>query len=138
MYYNRTDLRSEIDLTKTNKSKEYLIWHYLFFNHEFDFQNFACNVCHDLTILCLNLCNLSIITVKGVDCYCIIDNIGKCKAIPSWKILHLTVVDILKIMHIKEINTKNWVYNYYIENFIKWKTIKTLHILVDKKTITIW
>ena len=115
----------KIDVTKTNKSKEYLLCHYLFFNHGFNFQNSLCNVCHDLMRMCLNLSNLAIITVKGVDYCCIIHNIGKFKAIPSQKILYLTVVGIFKIMHIKEINIKNWVYNYYVENLIKGKNIKT-------------
>ena len=37
----------------------------------FKFQNSICNGCHDLTMLCLNISNIAIITVKGVG-YCII------------------------------------------------------------------
>ena len=43
-----------------------------FFNHGFKFQDFVCNGCHGLTILCLNL---SDITVRNVDYRCIINNI---------------------------------------------------------------
>ena len=33
-------------------------------------QNFICNGCHDLTMLCLNLSYVSIIIVKGVGYRC--------------------------------------------------------------------
>ena len=40
-----------------------------FFHHGFKFQNSVCNGCHDLTKLYLNISNIAIITVRGVD-YC--------------------------------------------------------------------
>ena len=42
------------------------------FNHGFKFQDFVCNGCHGLAILCLNVSN---ITVRNVDYRCIIHNI---------------------------------------------------------------
>ena len=62
--YDRTDLSKEIHPTKSNKSRECMICHYLFFNHRFKFQDHVCNVCHDLTMLCLNISNIGVITVK--------------------------------------------------------------------------
>ena len=39
-----------IDPTKSNKSRECMICHYLSFNHGFKFQDYVCTGCHDLTI----------------------------------------------------------------------------------------
>ena len=58
-----------------------MICHYLFFNHGLKFQDSVCNVCHDLTMLSVNISDIAIITVKNVDYYCIIFNISKSKAI---------------------------------------------------------
>ena len=49
LYYDRTDLREGIDLTKSYRSKECMICHYRYFNHGFKFQDSACNGCHDLS-----------------------------------------------------------------------------------------
>ena len=81
LYYERTDISQEIDPTKSNKSKECMICHYWFFNNGFKFQDSVCSGCHDLTMLCLNISDVSIITVKNVDYRCIIHNIGKSEAI---------------------------------------------------------
>ena len=43
LYYDRTDIREGIDLTKSNNSKECVICHYCFFNCRFEFQDFVCN-----------------------------------------------------------------------------------------------
>ena len=55
--------------------------HYWFFNHGFKFQDSICNVCHDLTMLSLNIRDIAIITVQNVDYRCIIYNISKFEAI---------------------------------------------------------
>ena len=41
----------------------------------------ACNGCHDLTTLSVNISDIAIITIKNVDYHCIIRNITKCEAI---------------------------------------------------------
>ena len=56
-------------------------YHYWFFNHGLKFQDSVCNGCHDLTIVCLNISNITIITVKNIDCRCIIHSIRKSEAI---------------------------------------------------------
>ena len=84
LYHESTDIRKGIDLTKSNKSKEFMICHYWFFNHGFKFQESVCNGCHDLTILCLNISDITIITVRNVknaDYRCIIHNISKSEEI---------------------------------------------------------
>ena len=68
------DLSEGIDVAKSNNSKEYMICRYWFFNHECKLQDSVCNGCHDLTILCLNLGDTAIITVKNFDYRCIIHN----------------------------------------------------------------
>ena len=74
LYYERIDISKGIDLAKSNNSKECMICHYCFFNHGFKFQDFLCNVCYDLSMLCLNISDATIITVKNIDHHCIIHN----------------------------------------------------------------
>ena len=58
-----------------------MICYYWFFNHGFKFQDYVCNGCHDLTILSLSISDIAIITVKNIDCYCIVYYINKSEAI---------------------------------------------------------
>ena len=78
------------------------------FNHEFEFQDSVCNNGHDLTILWLNISHITIITVKGVDYFCIIHHITKSKAI------HLLENSVLEECgYIENVCQRNqWVYNY--------------------------
>ena len=80
LYYDGIGISEEIDLAKSN-SKECMICNYWFFNHGFEFQYYLCNGCHDLTMLCLNISDITIITVKNVDYLCKIHNTSKCEAI---------------------------------------------------------
>ena len=45
------------------------------------FQDSVCNGCHDLKMLCLNISDTAIITIKGVDYHCIIHDNGKYETI---------------------------------------------------------
>ena len=76
LYYDKIDINDGIDPTKSNKSRECMICHYWFFNHRFKFQDHVCNDCHDLTMLCLNISDIAIITVKNVDYCCAMYNIS--------------------------------------------------------------
>ena len=76
LYYDKIDTSDGIDPTKSNKSRECMICHYWFFNHRFKFQDHVCNDCHDLTMLCLNISDIAIITVKNVDYCCVMYNIS--------------------------------------------------------------
>ena len=80
LYYDRIGISKGIDLAKSEKNKECVICHYRFFNHVFNFQNYVCNGCHDLTILSVNLSNIAIITAENVDYRYIIHNISNCEA----------------------------------------------------------
>ena len=81
LHYNRINIIEGIDLAKSNNSKECMICHYFFFNHGFKFQDSVCNGCHDLSMLCINISSIAIITVKNVNCCCIIHNNSKSEAI---------------------------------------------------------
>ena len=43
-----------------------MVCHYWLFNHGFKFQHPVCNGCHDLTMLCLNLSDLTIYFTRYV------------------------------------------------------------------------
>ena len=78
LYYDRIDIGEGIDPIKINKSKESMISHYCFCNREFKFEDSVSNSCHDLTIVSVNISDISIITV---DYLCIFHNISKSEAI---------------------------------------------------------
>ena len=50
-----------------------------FFNHGFKFEDFVCNGCHDLKMLCLNISDIDIITVKNVGYCCIFITLANLK-----------------------------------------------------------
>ena len=95
LYYDRTDISEGIDLAKSNNSKECMICHYFLFNHGFEFQDSVCNGCHDLTMLSVNINDMAIITIKNVDCRCIIHN-SESEAINLLENSFLKIVDIYK------------------------------------------
>ena len=80
LYYDRIDISEGIDLTKSNRSKECMIFLYWFFNHGFKFQDYVNNGCHALTMLSVNISDIAIMTVKNVDYRCIVHNIRKSEA----------------------------------------------------------
>ena len=75
------DISEGIHLAKSNNSKGWMIYQYYIFNHRFEFQDSVCTGCHDLTILSVNISDIVIVTVKNIDCRCIIHNIKKSEAI---------------------------------------------------------
>ena len=85
LYYNRTDVSKGIDPTKSNKSRECMIFNYCFFHHRFKFQDSVCNGCHYLTMLSVNTSEFAIITIKNTYYCCIIYNISKYEAINPLK-----------------------------------------------------
>ena len=52
----------------------------------FKFQDSVCSVCHDLTMLSVNISDIAIVTIKSVDYPWIIHNISKSDAINSLEI----------------------------------------------------
>ena len=89
LYYDKIDKSDGIDSTKSNKSPECMICHYWLFNHRFKFQDHVCNDCHDLTMLCLNISDIAIITVKNVDYRCVMYNIVWIYSLIVWISINL-------------------------------------------------
>ena len=58
-----------------------MICHKWVFNHGFKFKDSVFNGCNVLTILCLSISDIAIITVKNVDYRCNIQYINKSEAI---------------------------------------------------------
>ena len=55
LYYDIIDLGRGTNPAKSNDRKECMICHYWSFNHGFKFQDYFCNGCLDLTMLCLKV-----------------------------------------------------------------------------------
>ena len=85
LYYDRIDKSEETDPTKSNRSKECMIFYYCFFNQGLKFQDSVSNGCYALTIFCLNISDITIIIVKNVDYRYVIHNISKSEAIDLLK-----------------------------------------------------
>ena len=82
LYFDRIDVSEGIYVIKTSASKECDICHYWYFlNFSFKFQPNACNRCHDLLIMSINLSDVAILNIKGSDYCCIISLISKSEAI---------------------------------------------------------
>ena len=81
LYFDRIDISEEIDLAKSNSSKKCIFLTIFFFNHRFEFEDFICNGCHDLSTLSVNISDIAMITVKNIDYRYIIHNISKSEAI---------------------------------------------------------
>ena len=81
LYSERIDLSERIDPAKSNNSKKCIVSQCWYFNHGLKFQTSVCNGCHDLTMLCINISDIAIITVKVVDYHCIIHDISESEAI---------------------------------------------------------
>ena len=64
LYCNRIKINKGIGLAETSNSKECMICHYCCFNCGFEIQDSLCNVCHDLTMLSVNINDIAIITIK--------------------------------------------------------------------------
>ena len=64
LHYDGIDASEGIDVNKTSVSKDYNICHYCYFLEKgFDFQPRACNGCHDLLMISINLSDIAIIAV---------------------------------------------------------------------------
>ena len=61
LYYDRIDVSEGIDVNKTSASKECDIcycWYFL--DYSFKYQANACNRCHDLLMMSINLSDIAI------------------------------------------------------------------------------
>ena len=89
-------------------------------------------------MLRLNLSNIAIINVKGIDYRCIILDISKFEAIISSENSLLDDCGYIYKMDFKEISLKNIIFNYYLDYLIKVKKLEAKNILINyKKGLTI-
>ena len=66
--YDRIDISEEIDIDKTNKSKECNICHYWYFlDKNFGYEPYLCNGCHDLMQKAMSFKNVAIVYIEGND-----------------------------------------------------------------------
>ena len=62
------DISEEIDINKTNASKERDIFHYRYFlDKNFNYEPYLCNGCHNLMQKAMNLNDVAIVSIKGSD-----------------------------------------------------------------------
>ena len=67
LYHDRIDVSKEIDVNKTNKSKECDICHYWYFlDKGFKFQPDVCNGSHDLLMISMKLSDIAILNIHGL------------------------------------------------------------------------
>ena len=66
--YERIDVSEGIDINKSNKLKECMICHYLYFKDiGYKYQPHDSNGCHDLPMIVYDLNDFMILNIKGVD-----------------------------------------------------------------------
>ena len=77
----RVDVFEGINVNKTSTSKECIICHYCYFlDEEFTFQPTACNDCHDVLMMFIDINSIVILSIHVVDFCCIIVGITKSEA----------------------------------------------------------
>ena len=81
LYYDSIDVFEGIDVNKTSESIECDICHYWrFLDKRFKFQLDACNGCHDVLMISMNLSDIAILNIEGADYHCIISGISNSEA----------------------------------------------------------
>ena len=71
LQYKRINVSEGININKSNKSKERIIFYYWYFkNVGYKFKPYACNGCHNISMMVYELESIVILNVKDVDCRC--------------------------------------------------------------------
>ena len=66
--YDRIDISEDVDINKTNISKECDICYYWYFlDKDFKYELYLCNGCHDLIQKAMNFNDVAIVSVKKSD-----------------------------------------------------------------------
>ena len=80
--YERICVSKAIDINKTSESKECDFCHYWYFlDKGFNLQSYACNRCHGLVMMSINLNDIAILNIKSANYCCIISAVTKSEAI---------------------------------------------------------
>ena len=113
IYFYSIDISKGSDVDKTSESKECNIYHFWYFlDTRFKFQSDACNGCHDVLVLPMNLSIIAILNIHGTDHYNFISKISNSEAINLMKNIDLT--DKKQIILKTIITYKNWYRNFNI------------------------
>ena len=82
IYYDKIDFSEGIDVKKTNDLKECdACYHSYFQDKVFKFQTYVCNGCLNLLAMSINLNDIAILNINGIDFPCIINGISKSEAV---------------------------------------------------------
>ena len=82
LYFDRIDISEGIAVNKTSVSKECIICHYRYFlDKGFKFQPDPCNGCNDVLMMSMNLNDIVILNIRGIDYRCIINEISESEAV---------------------------------------------------------
>ena len=80
--YEIIDVSEGTDINTSNKSKEWLVCHYWYFEDTgYKFELYVCNKCHDISMMDFELENMAVLNKKGVDYRCFLWNMTKNYAI---------------------------------------------------------
>ena len=103
LYYDRIEVSKEFDINMTSESKKCEICHHWYFlNKRIKFQPNACNGCHDLLIMSLNLSDIAILNINSSDYRQINSGVSKKRDLNLMQNVELTK----KTMKIKHENYK--------------------------------
>ena len=81
LYFDRINISDGTDVNKASKSKECDIFNFWYFlNKGFKFQPNVYSRFHDLLMMSMNLCDITILNIKGSDYCCITNGISKSEA----------------------------------------------------------
>ena len=76
--YERIDISDGIDINKSNKSNEYIVCYYWYLKDiGYEYEQYVCNGCHDLSMMVYDLDDSIILNIKGVDYRCFVFNMSK-------------------------------------------------------------
>ena len=76
--FDTIDVSEGIDVDKTSELKKRNVCHYWYFlDKSLKFQPNACNGCHDLLMMSMNLSDIAILNIKGSNYRCIINGISQ-------------------------------------------------------------
>ena len=89
--YERINISEEIDLNKSDKSKECMVCYYWYFKDiGYKYEPHACIKCHDASMMVYDLNDFMILNIKGIDYRCFVFNMSKNDAV---KLLNNSVLD---------------------------------------------
>ena len=78
VHYDRIDIFEDVNVNKISVLKECNICHYWYFlTKGFKFQQNVCNGYHDALMMSMNLNNIAILSIHGIDHCVIINGISK-------------------------------------------------------------